>query len=728
MSWAGTTRCARVLGGSAGADAHAAAAAAAQRPAVGPAALAAPTASTPAELYRLTGGNPFFVSEVLAAPGRRVPPTVVDAVLARVRRARAATPRRRSSGSPSSRPASSAACSATWSATSPRSPRRSGPGCSRCADGVVAFRHELARRAVVQSLPASVRLRAATHGAARAARPRRTATRSGSCTTRWRPATTSAVVAHGPGRRPGGRPARRAPAGGGLLRAGAGPRRRCWRPAERAALGEAYAWALSNSNQLHAAAAAAARPSRELGGRSATTAQPGARAGHPVPAAVADRTHRRRRGPSAERALQLADADRATASEHALAALNLGRPARADRPGGGGAAATWTRRSTWPSASGPRTWPRCATTTAGPPALQLGDRGGRGRAAAQHRARAGSIDNHEYVMRGYYNLVEGLWRLGRLRRGRALHRPGRGLRPRPGLPRAQRTCSTPAGSGCWRMRGAVGARRRPGCAELLDGRGRPGDDRPRDGADPGPAAGAAGRSGRRARLLALAARARRAGADVLEWLVPDRPRRCIEHAWLTGARAAGAYPRAAAGADRPAGHARCGAASCCGTCAGSGRPVDAVRRLPRGVRRGPARRLARPPHASGSGRRPVRAGARAGRVRRGRARPSRRSRMLDALGARPGRRAGPASAARARGHPAAPPARAEHPREPGRADRPPGRDPAAGRRPGCPTPRSPSRLVVSTRTVDHHVSAILRKLDAGSRREATARIASLNLP
>jgi predicted ATPase len=35
------------------------------------------------KLYTLTGGNPFFVSQVLAAPGAGVPPTVRDAVLAR---------------------------------------------------------------------------------------------------------------------------------------------------------------------------------------------------------------------------------------------------------------------------------------------------------------------------------------------------------------------------------------------------------------------------------------------------------------------------------------------------------------------------------------------------------------------------------------------------------------------------------------------------------------------
>ena len=40
----------------------------------------------PAQLYRVTGGNPFFVTEALAASERRVPETVSDAVLARVQR------------------------------------------------------------------------------------------------------------------------------------------------------------------------------------------------------------------------------------------------------------------------------------------------------------------------------------------------------------------------------------------------------------------------------------------------------------------------------------------------------------------------------------------------------------------------------------------------------------------------------------------------------------------
>jgi DNA-binding CsgD family transcriptional regulator/tetratricopeptide (TPR) repeat protein len=48
--------------------------------------LAAGHEIDPAELHRVTGGNPFYVTEVLAAPTTDVPQTVRDAVLTRVRR------------------------------------------------------------------------------------------------------------------------------------------------------------------------------------------------------------------------------------------------------------------------------------------------------------------------------------------------------------------------------------------------------------------------------------------------------------------------------------------------------------------------------------------------------------------------------------------------------------------------------------------------------------------
>src|SRR6266540_2162269 len=48
--------------------------------------LAEPHGIDADELHRTTGGNPFFVTEVLAASEERIPPTVRDAVLARAAR------------------------------------------------------------------------------------------------------------------------------------------------------------------------------------------------------------------------------------------------------------------------------------------------------------------------------------------------------------------------------------------------------------------------------------------------------------------------------------------------------------------------------------------------------------------------------------------------------------------------------------------------------------------
>jgi len=52
--------------------------------------LTANTALDPSDLHRRTGGNPFFVTEIVAAGGAPVPPTLQDAVLARVARLGAA--------------------------------------------------------------------------------------------------------------------------------------------------------------------------------------------------------------------------------------------------------------------------------------------------------------------------------------------------------------------------------------------------------------------------------------------------------------------------------------------------------------------------------------------------------------------------------------------------------------------------------------------------------------
>jgi hypothetical protein len=89
--------------------------------------LAEPHGVDPGELYRKTGGNPFFVVEALAAGAAAIPDTVRDAVLARAARLSPAGARRRPPTRPGSRPGSSrcSRCSKPAWAT-PRSP----PACT----------------------------------------------------------------------------------------------------------------------------------------------------------------------------------------------------------------------------------------------------------------------------------------------------------------------------------------------------------------------------------------------------------------------------------------------------------------------------------------------------------------------------------------------------------------------------------------------------------------------
>lgn len=104
------------------------------------------------ELYRRTGGNPFFVTEVLAAGTAGVPETVRDAVLTRAARLR-----------PSARAILDAAAVAgpriePWllqdlaAAESNAVDECLEIGVLRVDDGVFVFRHELARQAILQAM------------------------------------------------------------------------------------------------------------------------------------------------------------------------------------------------------------------------------------------------------------------------------------------------------------------------------------------------------------------------------------------------------------------------------------------------------------------------------------------------------------------------------------------------------------------------------------------------
>jgi DNA-binding CsgD family transcriptional regulator/tetratricopeptide (TPR) repeat protein len=111
--------------------------------------LAHGTSHEPERLYLLTGGNPFFVTELLASENEEVPASVRDAVLARIHQL-----------SPGARAVVESVAvvpsrAETWLV--PRDPA----GIDECvstallrADGdFVSFRHELARRAVEDAIP-----------------------------------------------------------------------------------------------------------------------------------------------------------------------------------------------------------------------------------------------------------------------------------------------------------------------------------------------------------------------------------------------------------------------------------------------------------------------------------------------------------------------------------------------------------------------------------------------
>ncbi|HEY7487247.1 MAG TPA: AAA family ATPase [Streptosporangiaceae bacterium] len=116
--------------------------------------LAAGTGRDAAALYAVTGGNPFYVTEALAVPPGDVPATVADAVLARVRRLDERCRRALEQLSVVPNQAGFDLVEALLGGGLETLAGAEERGIIEVRADGLAFRHELARRAIEQSLPA----------------------------------------------------------------------------------------------------------------------------------------------------------------------------------------------------------------------------------------------------------------------------------------------------------------------------------------------------------------------------------------------------------------------------------------------------------------------------------------------------------------------------------------------------------------------------------------------
>jgi DNA-binding CsgD family transcriptional regulator len=115
-------------------------------------ALAGDSDLDPAALHRQTGGNPFFVTEVLAAGGAGVPESVRDAVLARAARLGSSARNLLDAAAVVGTRAELRVLEEVFEQPAGALEECLAAGVLQVDDGNVAFRHELARRAIEEAI------------------------------------------------------------------------------------------------------------------------------------------------------------------------------------------------------------------------------------------------------------------------------------------------------------------------------------------------------------------------------------------------------------------------------------------------------------------------------------------------------------------------------------------------------------------------------------------------
>ncbi len=123
------------------------------------AALAEPYGADPVELFRITEGNPFFVTEALAARGTSLPETVRDAVLARAAHLREPARALLDAIAVVPQPVELSLLETVAGETDEELEECLGSGILVAQPRAVAFRHELARRAIESAQPPDLNLR-----------------------------------------------------------------------------------------------------------------------------------------------------------------------------------------------------------------------------------------------------------------------------------------------------------------------------------------------------------------------------------------------------------------------------------------------------------------------------------------------------------------------------------------------------------------------------------------